>query len=239
MNTSTTSTMNTAAAPKKAVKKTSASASASAPVAEAPVAAPAPAAAEKKVAKKAAAPSPSPAAAAPAPVAAPAPSSDAASASSATDAAQVTLADEVKTLQDQLTSIRDAASSALAALKRVTKRAAQDVKEARKNKRRSRSETADGAPRKPSNFEIPVAISDDLSAFLGGGKNNKMSRAQVTSAINKYLNDNSLRNKHDIKADAPLRKLLNVTEDVKLTIFNIQTYLAPHYPKAAAAVTKA
>ncbi len=238
MNASTPSTMNTAAAPKKAVKKTSTPASA--PVADAPVAAPVPAAAEKKVAKKAAAPAPSPApAATPAPVAAPAPSSDAASASSATDAAQVTLADEVKTLQDQLTSIRDAASSALAALKRVTKRAAQDVKEARKNKRRSRSETADGAPRKPSNFEIPVAISDDLSAFLGGGKNNKMSRAQVTSAINKYLNDNNLRNKHDIKADAPLRKLLNVTEDVKLTIFNIQTYLAPHYPKAAAAATKA
>ena len=236
MNASTTSTMNSAAAPKKAVKKTSTSASA--PVESTPVAAPTPVAAEKKVAKKAAAPSPSPAPAAP--VAAPAaPVSDAASASSATDAAQVTLADEVKTLQDQLTTIRDAASSALAALKRVTKRAAQDVKEARKNKRRSRSETADGAPRKPSNFEIPVAISDDLSAFLGGGKNNKMSRAQVTSAINKYLNDNSLRNKHDIKADAPLRKLLNVTEDVKLTIFNIQTYLAPHYPKAAVAATKA
>jgi chromatin remodeling complex protein RSC6 len=236
MNTTTPSMMNTAAAPKKAVKKTSAPASAPTPV----EATPAPVAAEKKVAKKVAAPAPSPAPAAPAPVATPAPSAAPASdAASATDATQVTLADEVKTLQDQLTAIRDAASSALAALKRVTKRAAQDVKEARKNKRRSRSETADGAPRKPSNFEIPVAISDDLSAFLGGGKNNKMSRAQVTSAINKYLNDHNLRNKHDIKADAPLRKLLNVTEDVKLTIFNIQTYLAPHYPKAAVAATKA
>ena len=49
------------------------------------------------------------------------------------------------------------------------------VKAAGKGKRRARAAPAEGEERKPSNFEIPVPISDELSAFLGGGKNNQMS----------------------------------------------------------------
>lgn len=146
-----------------------------------------------------------------------------------------TLADELKAVQDQLTAIRDAANSALAALKRVGKRAAQEIKEARKNRRAKREAPADGEPRKPSNFEKPVPISDELSAFLGGGKNNQMSRSSVNAAIHKYLNENSLRTKHDIAPNAALKKLLGVDDSVKLTIFNMQTYLGQHYPKATAA----
>jgi chromatin remodeling complex protein RSC6 len=156
----------------------------------------------------------------------------------APETTETSLADEIKALQDQLTSIRDSANSALTALKRVAKRASTEIKEARKNKRKTRAEPADGEPRKPSNFEIPVPITDELSVFLGGGKNNKMARADVTSAINKYINDHKLRTKHDITPDAPLRKLLGVGEDVKLTLFNIQTYLSKHFPKPAQA-TKA
>jgi chromatin remodeling complex protein RSC6 len=155
------------------------------------------------------------------------------------DSSEKTLNDEIKTLHDQLTAIREAANAALSALKRVAKRAASDVKEASKKKRRARSEPAEGEVRKPSNFEIPVPISDELSAFLGGGKNNKMSRAQVTSAITKYINEHSLRQKHAITPDAALRKLLGVGEEVSLTLFNIQTYLSRHYPKVAKATTTA
>jgi upstream activation factor subunit UAF30 len=146
----------------------------------------------------------------------------------------VTLADEIKSLHDQLTTIRDAASSAIAALKRIQKKASQDIKEAGKKKRRSRSENADGEPRKPSNFEIPIPISDELSLFLGGGKNNKMSRSQVTKAVNKYLNEKGLRTKHSINPDAALIKLLGVDKNTELTLFNIQTYLNRHYIKPTA-----
>jgi hypothetical protein len=157
----------------------------------------------------------------------------------ATTTAEATLADELKAVQDQLTAIRDAANSALTALKRVGKRATQEIKEARKNRRAKREAPADGEPRKPSNFEKPVPISDELSAFLGGGKNNQMSRSSVNAAIHKYLNENSLRTKHDIAPNAALKKLLGVDETVKLTIFNMQTYLGKHYPKAAAATVTA
>lgn len=236
--TSTSSTMSSSA--KKAVKKVTpiitetAPAPAPAPVAT-PVASLTPVASEKKTTKKPVVAAP---ASEPAPTTTTLTTSAPVEATATTEATEPSLADEIKTLQDQLTSIRDGCNTALAALKRVAKRAATEIKEARKNKRRARPEPADGEPRKPSNFEIPVPISDELSAFLGGGKNNKMSRAQVTSAINKYLNENKLRNKHDITPDTPLRKLLGVTEDVKLTLFNIQTYLSKHYPKPAQA-TKA
>lgn len=217
-----------AAAPAKKVPKKTTPAASSTPAVEVAVVAPVAAAAAapaKKAPKKAAATEAAPAVAAPAVVAAtPAAETPAA-------AAEATLADELKAVQDQLTAIRDAANSALAALKRVGKRAAQEIKEARKNRRAKREAPADGEPRKPSNFEKPVPISDELSAFLGGGKNNQMSRSAVNAAIHKYLNENGLRTKHDIAPNAALKKLLGVDDSVKLTIFNMQTYLGKHYPK--------
>jgi chromatin remodeling complex protein RSC6 len=134
----------------------------------------------------------------------------------------------MKTLHDQLTMIRDAASNALTSLKRIAKRASQDVKEARKNKRRA---PVEGEERKPNNFENPVPISDELSLFLGGGKNNKMTRSQVTKGINNYVNTHKLREKHTIKPDAALCKLLGISAGTEFTIFTLQTYLKPHYPK--------
>jgi chromatin remodeling complex protein RSC6 len=234
MSSTTTSTMNTssAAAPKKVAKKASVPAS-STPAVAAPVATPAPAATPEKkvVAKKATDATPAPAVAAPTPVETPALTTDATT--------ERTLADEVKDLQDELTKIRDSASAALSALKRVTKRAAQDVKDARKNRRR-RSENTD-EPRKPSNFEIMVPISDELSIFLGGGKNNQMTRAQVTKAISKYVNDHSLRTGRVISPDAGLRKLLNIADgsSVELNMFNLQSFLRHHYLKPAVPATKA
>lgn len=229
MNTSaqsTTMNSNTAQTPKKVAKKSTTPT----PAPAAPVAAPVAAASEssaKKAVKRATTPAaPAPAAAVEA-VAVPA---------EVSVAVETSLADEITALQVQLTAIRDGAAAALLSLKRVAKRASQEVKEASKNRKRSRAEPANGEPRKPSNFEIPVPISDELSSFLGGGKGNSMSRAQVTKAINAYVNERKLRVKHDITPDAALRKLLSVDDSVKLTIFNMQTYLGRHYTKPAAKV---
>lgn len=209
-------------APKKVAKKVAA------PVVEAPVPVAAPVAEiSKKVTKKAATTAPESVA----PVAAPVTTTTTTDIPAATE---TSFADEVASLQKELKAVRDAASAALDVLKRVVKRAAQDVKEARKNKRRARAEPAEGEVRKPSNFEIPVPITDELSTFLGGGKNNKMSRAQVNSAIHKYIKDKNLSNGQVVTPDAALRKLLGVAESDNLTIFNIQTYMKRHYIKPAA-----
>jgi chromatin remodeling complex protein RSC6 len=139
--------------------------------------------------------------------------------------------EELKLVQDQLTAIRDAAAAALAASKRLERRANRDVKEAKKGKRKPRAPLAEGEERKPSIFQIPVPVSDELSLFLGGGKGNQMSRSQVTKAISAYVKEHKLNDKHKVNPNAALRKLLGVKEGDELTIFNMQTYLQPHYIK--------
>ncbi len=150
---------------------------------------------------------------------------DAASASS-----EMSLSDEIKTLREQLTTIRETATAALSALKRVEKRAAAEVKEARKSKRKARVD--ENGERVLSNFEIPVPISDELSALLGGPKNNVMAHKDVTREIHKYLNDNNLRHGHVIKPNEPLRKLLRLGENEDTDIFRLQRLLKHHYPKS-------
>jgi upstream activation factor subunit UAF30 len=55
----------------------------------------------------------------------------------------------------------------------------------------------------------------------------------VTKAITTYVKEHNLKNKHDINPDAKLRALLSVKADEKLTYFNLQKYLNPHYLKKA------
>lgn len=141
--------------------------------------------------------------------------------------------EELKLVQDQLSAISRAVASALSASKRLERRANRDVKDAKKGKRKQRAPLAEGEERKPSIFQIPVPVSDELSVFLGGGKNNLMSRSQVTKAISAYVKENKLNDKHKVNPNAALRKLLAVKEGDELTIFNMQTYLQPHYIKVA------
>lgn len=231
---------------KQAVKK---SASVSAPVVTAtPVVASTPA--TKKVAR---ASSTVPVAVAATPVVAPSSrSASPAAAPAATAAAAAaeeerSLQDEIKSVQDQLNVIRDAVTSALTALKRVAKRATLDVKDARKNRRKAKEDN--GEPRKPSNFEIPVAISDELSAFFGGGKTATMSRAEVNKRMFAFAKENFLSEGQTIHLESTpalvakgfkqsaadsLRRLLAIPQGESLTIFNIQKYMGRHYSKPAA-----
>ena len=159
------------------------------------------------------------------------------------------LQEELKSLQDKLTSIRDSASLALASLKRLGRKALQEVKDAGKRKK-ARKAPEDGEVRKPSNFEIPVGISDELSAFFGGGKGALMSRAEVNKRMFAYAKDNFLTEGQVIHLESTpellakgfkpsaalvLRKLLALPEGEKLTIFNIQKHMGRHYTKVPTA----
>jgi chromatin remodeling complex protein RSC6 len=53
----------------------------------------------------------------------------------------------------------------------------------------------------------------------------------VTREINNYVKEKNLKNKHDIKPDAALKKLLRLTDADNLTYFNLQRYLNTHYVK--------
>ena len=225
-------------APAPAAKKTVAKvakkeevAAVAAPVAVAPPAAPV---AEKKVTKAKAVKAET---AAPAPVAAVSAVVAASAAPVAAPVAEVpvqTVGEEIKTMVAGVTTMRETLGGLLTQLKKLEKRVGREIKDARKRKRRVRVEDANGEvkPVKLSIFEIPTKLTEELCSFLGKPKGSEMSRSNVTKAVTTYIKEKGLKNKHDIKPDAPLRKLLAVPETEALTYFNLQRYLNKHYIKA-------
>ena len=222
--------MSSAPATAKRVSKKEV-ASAVAPVvaaAPAPVAAAAPVA-EKKTKKvvAAAAPAAAPVVAAPV-VAAPV----AAVTEVAAEAPATSLDDDLKVVLGRLTGLREVVSTMITEVKKLEKRVHREIKDARKRRRRVKAEGEEGAkPRGPSIFEIPTKVTDELCVFLGKPKGTLISRSNVTREINNYVKEKNLKNKHDIKPDAALKKLLRLTDADNLTYFNLQRYLNTHYVK--------
>jgi chromatin remodeling complex protein RSC6 len=226
--------MSTSApATKKTVSK-KADAKTAAPVATAPVVAtPAPEAApvKKAATKKAAAPATAPVAAAPVVAA-----TVEATAVEGADATVSSVQDDVKAMLTQANTVRETVGALVAELKRVEKRVARLQKEADKRKRRQKKPVEGEAvvPRKPSIFELPTPLSNELCSFLGRPSGSKESRSNITKAITTYVKEKNLKEKHTIKPDTKLKALLGVAEGDVLTYFNLQRYLNRHYLKPAA-----
>jgi chromatin remodeling complex protein RSC6 len=233
-NTPTTNIMSSTA-PAKTTKKATKTAAAPEPVA-AP--APAPVASEtKKVVARKASPSASTTATATvvtAPVVVAPVSAPVADAAPTTAAPATSLDEDLKALLGNLNTLRETASAMVAQVKKLEKRVHREIKDARKRKRRAKvDENGNEVKRAPSIFERPTAISDELCRFLGKATGSQMSRSEVTKAVNSYIKEKNLKNKHDIKPDASLKKLLNAPEGEQLTYFNLQRYLNRHYIKTA------
>jgi len=201
--------------------------------AAAPVAAPA-----KRASKKAAAATTAPVAVSSAPVVVS--SSPVEAASTAPVAPTTTLDDDLKAVSSNLNSLRETASTLLSQIKKLEKRVHREMKDARKRRRRVKlDENGVEVKRAPSIFERPTQVTAELLTFLGRPAATLMSRSEVTKAVNDYVKAHNLKNKHDIKPDAPLRKLLAIGEGEPLTYFNLQRYLNRHYVKAVAPVATA
>ena len=209
-------------APKTVAKKTE---KVAAPVAAPVVAAVEAAAPKAKAAKKAAAPAAATVVVSSTPVEAAAVAAPAVPAT--------TLDEDLKAVTGNLNTLRETVSAMLSQVKKLEKRVHREIKDARKRKRRSKvEEGVDAPPRKPSIFEIPTKVTDELCKFLGKSNGTLMSRSEVTKAVNNYVKEKGLKNKHDIKPDAALKKLLAIGEGEPLTYFNLQRYLNRHYIKA-------
>ena len=186
----------------------------------------APVVAEKKTAKKAEkAPAPAPA---PAPVAPAAP----VAAETEAPADSAVLLKGFEELHEQLSGMKAALQTSLAALKTLEKQAARLAKKADRRGRRKAEATEGGEP-KPCIFTKPVKVSAELCSFLALPKDSEVSRSAVTKAVMAYARAHNLMDKQTIKADAPLRKLLTLTENDTLTILNLQKFLRRHYVKPA------
>jgi chromatin remodeling complex protein RSC6 len=238
MNTSTATSIMNASAPasKKTVSKKTTAAPA-APVAATPVVsaeATSPATKAKLSSKKAAAP----VAAAPV-VAAPVVAATTVEATPVEggDANVSSVQDDVKAMLTQANTVRETVGALVAELKRLEKRVARLQKEADKRKRKQKKpvEGEPVVPRKPSIFELPTPLSNELCSFLGRPSGSKESRSNITKAITTYVKEKNLKDKHTIKPDAKLKALLGVADADVLTYFNLQRYLNRHYLKATPA----
>ena len=169
------------------------------------------------------------------PVSAPAPSTVPATPEAAAVVAPAgpttTLDDDLKSVLTTLTTLRETVSTMITEVKRLDKRVHREIKDARKRKRRVRAEGEEAPKRGPSIFEIPTKVTEELCIFLGKPKGTLISRSNVTKEVNNYVKAHDLKNKHDIKPDAALKKLLQVPDTEQLTYFNLQRYLNRHYIK--------
>jgi upstream activation factor subunit UAF30 len=149
-----------------------------------------------------------------------------------------TLDEDLKAVSGNLNTLKETVSAMLSQVKKLEKRVHRELKDARKRKRRSKVEEGpDAKPRALSIFERPTQVTDELCKFLGKANGTLMSRSEVTKAVNNYVKEKNLKNKHDIKPDAALKKLLAIGEGEPLTYFNLQRYLNRHYVKATPVAT--
>jgi hypothetical protein len=87
---------------------------------------------------------------------------------------------------------------------------------------------------RPVGFVKPTLISDELAMFLGKPVGTEIVRTDVSRAINRYIKENGLQdeaNMGKINPDEKLSNLLRLKEKEKdkLTYFNLQKYMKPHF----------
>jgi len=149
---------------------------------------------------------------------------------------------DVAALVEKFNNMKTVIVALLSDLKKLEKQIPREIKKASKSRRRRAAAVTEGGEpvaKKESVFTKPTPISDSLCTFLGVAKGSLLSRSEVTTKVCAYAKTHSLMDKQVIKADAPLRKLLALTEKDELKILNLQRYLKPHYLKPAAAAVKA
>ena len=89
---------------------------------------------------------------------------------------------------------------------------------------------------KPSGFNKPSLISDELANFIGRDNGTYISRIEAAKYLTNYIRDNELKdevNGRIIRADEKLSKLLRVTAEDDVHFFNLQKYMKHHFIKTA------
>lgn len=89
--------------------------------------------------------------------------------------------------------------------------------------------------RKPSGFATPSKVSSELCEFLNKMEGTEMARTEVTKSMVAYIKGNCLHpdseKKNVITPDDKLKSLLGISDEEKLTYFNLQRYMNKHFIK--------
>lgn len=136
--------------------------------------------------------------------------------------------EKLDSVSDKLVLLANTVKELQAVVKVLQKDYVKTVKTASKRTRKA----AGGAKRVPSGFAKPAKLSDELCDFLALARGSELARTEVTRKLNAYIKENQLQDqadKRNIKPDASLKKIMNIGDDVKLTYFNLQTYIKHHF----------
>lgn len=106
-----------------------------------------------------------------------------------------------------------------------------------KSGRRKRERDPNAPKRAPSGIAKPSKISGELAAFLKVDPNAELARTDVIRQIAGYIKSNNLENpsnRREIIPDKDLSGLLGLEKGhtEKITYFNLQRWMRPHFPKA-------
>lgn len=148
-----------------------------------------------------------------------------------------TLSQDIESITAAFETIRKNASEQIAALKKLSRRVAKEMKEAGRKRRRnnkSKEATEGGAvkEKRPTIFTTPVTLKDELCSFLGVAKGSQKTPADVTRSFSAYIDKHGLKDAtqgHTIHPDAAMRKVLGLPEGESISYRNIQTYLYKLY----------
>lgn len=145
----------------------------------------------------------------------------------------------IETLENTLKQLRQ---QLVTPLKQVKK----EILTIEKNMEKSRAKKAQrDAKRKPSGFNKPSIISNELCDFLEIDRGTLLARTEVTKMLSTYIADNNLKNPENRRcilligeAGEKLKGiLLPVVDDqgneIDLTFFNIQRYIKHHFKKSS------
>ena len=140
--------------------------------------------------------------------------------------------EDFRILQDQLKDAMTLIKGLVSHVSKLEKRVSRDRKVMNK-KMRGRVKREVDPNRPPSGFAKPGPVSDELRAFLKLGKDELISRTQVTRRITEYCKEHKLQKEEDkrtIHPNAALKKLLRTKTSDTLTFFNLQKFMKVHYP---------
>lgn len=146
--------------------------------------------------------------------------------------AEINYDDDFNVLQEQLKDAMTLIKGLVSHVSRLEKRVSRDRKVMNK-KMKGRVKRVVDPNRPPSGFAKPGPVSDELRAFLKLGKDELISRTQVTRRITEYCKEHNLQKEEDkrtIHPNAALKKLLRTKKDELVTFFNLQKFMKVHYP---------
>jgi len=134
----------------------------------------------------------------------------------------------LSTFKTQVTALQQQ----LRSLEKATRRQVKQLKkEASKSKNRGN--------RAPSGFAKPSKISNELCSFMGKEDGAEVARTEVTKFVISYIKENSLAESKDIKPDEKLKVLLGISDEDKVTYFNIQKFMNKHFTKSKKKIAEA